>query len=54
MGPAAGEISEDGSENDTDMKVFNTSFTLSTDERCEVSDITKLIRAAIQQFPLMN
>lgn len=36
------------------MKVFNTSFTLSTDERCEVSDITKLIREAIQQGPVAN
>ena len=36
------------------MKVFNTSFTLSTEERCEVSDITKLIREAVQQFPVAN
>jgi secondary thiamine-phosphate synthase enzyme len=36
------------------MKVFNTSFTLSTEERCEVSDVTKLIREAIQQFPVAN
>ena len=34
------------------MKVFNTSFTLSTEERCEVSDITKLIREVIQQSPV--
>jgi secondary thiamine-phosphate synthase enzyme len=36
------------------MKVFNTSFTLSTEERSEVSDITKLIREAVQQFPVAN
>ena len=36
------------------MKVFNTSFTLSTEERCEVSDITKLIREVVQQFPVAN
>lgn len=36
------------------MKVFNTAFTLSTEERCEVSDITKLIREAVQQFPVAN
>src|SRR5215467_9853613 len=34
----------------TTMKVYNTSFTLSTDERTEISDITKLVRDAIQQF----
>src|SRR5499433_4492109 len=32
------------------MKVYNTSFTLSTDEQTEISDITKLVRDAIQQF----
>ena len=37
-----------------DMKVFSTTFTLSTDERTEVSDITKLIREAVQQFPIEN
>jgi secondary thiamine-phosphate synthase enzyme len=36
------------------MKVFSTSFTLSTEERTEVSDITKLIREAVQQFPVAN
>src|SRR5262245_32226311 len=36
------------------MKVFNSTFTLSTDERTEISDITKLIRGAIQQFPVAN
>jgi secondary thiamine-phosphate synthase enzyme len=36
------------------MKVFNSTFTLSTEERTEVSDITKLIRGVIQQFPVAN
>ena len=36
------------------MKVFSTSFSLTSDERTEVSDITKLIREAIQQFPISN
>jgi secondary thiamine-phosphate synthase enzyme len=36
------------------MKVFNTSFTLSTEERCEISDITKLIREVVQQSPVAN
>jgi len=36
------------------MKVFNTSCTLSTEDRCEVSDITKLIREVIQQSPVAN
>ena len=34
------------------MKVFTSSFTLSSEERTEVSDITKLIREAVQQFPV--
>ena len=34
------------------MKVFNTSFTLHSDECTEVSDITKIVREAIQQFPV--
>ena len=34
------------------MKVFNTSFTLSGEERTEVSDITKVVREAVQQFPV--
>ena len=34
------------------MKVFSTSFTLSSEERTEVSDVTKLVRDAIQQFPI--
>jgi len=33
------------------MKVFNTSFTLSSEERTEISDVTKLVRDAIQQLP---
>ena len=34
------------------MKVFATSFTLSTEERTEISDITKLVRDAIQELPI--
>src|SRR5688500_3364306 len=34
------------------MKVFTSSFTLSSEERTEVSDITKLVREAVQQFPV--
>src|SRR5436309_10859470 len=34
------------------MKVFNTSFTLHSEECTEVTDITKLVREAIQQFPV--
>lgn len=34
------------------MKVFSTSFTLSSEEPTEVVDITKLVRDAIQQFPV--
>ncbi len=36
----------------TTMKVYNTSFTLLTDQRTEVSDVTKRVRDAIQQFPI--
>jgi secondary thiamine-phosphate synthase enzyme len=36
------------------MKVFSTSFTLSTEDGTEVSDITKLIRDAIQQSPITS
>src|SRR3989442_9417675 len=32
------------------MKVYTTPFTLATDERTEISDITKLVRDAVQQF----
>jgi secondary thiamine-phosphate synthase enzyme len=31
------------------MKVFNTSFTLSTEARTEVADVTKRVREALQQ-----
>ena len=34
------------------MKVFSTSVTLQSEEPTEVSDVTKLIRDAIQQFPV--
>jgi|SRR5687767_3271088 len=34
------------------MKVFTSSFTLSSEEPTEVSDITKLVREAVQQFPV--
>lgn len=34
------------------MKIFNTSITLSTEEPTEINDITKLVRDAIQQFPV--
>jgi secondary thiamine-phosphate synthase enzyme len=34
------------------MKVFNTSFTLNSEDGTEVTDITKLVREAIQQFPV--
>jgi secondary thiamine-phosphate synthase enzyme len=34
------------------MKVFNTSFTLQSEGGTEVSDITKIVREAIQQFPV--
>ena len=34
------------------MKVFNTSLMLSSDGQTEVSDITKLVRDAIQQFSI--
>jgi secondary thiamine-phosphate synthase enzyme len=36
------------------MKVFSTSFTLSTEERTEVSDITKLVRDAVQQCAMTS
>jgi secondary thiamine-phosphate synthase enzyme len=34
------------------MKAFSTSFTLNSEERTEVCDITKLVRDAVQQFPV--
>src|SRR3989475_10593293 len=36
------------------MKVFTSSFTLNTVEGTEVSDITNLVRDAVQQFPLSS
>jgi secondary thiamine-phosphate synthase enzyme len=36
------------------MKVFSTSLMLPTEEPTEVSDITKQIREAVQQFPVAN
>lgn len=36
------------------MKVFSGSFTVQTEEGTEVSDITKLVRDAIQQFPVTH
>ena len=36
------------------MKVFHASFTLSSDERTEITDITKLVGEAVQQFPVTN
>ena len=34
------------------MKVFSTSFSLSTKERTEISDITRLVLEASHQFPV--
>ena len=34
------------------MKVFNTSFTLQSEGGTEISDITKIVREAIQQSPV--
>ena len=34
------------------MKVFSTSFIISSEERIEVSDVTKVVMDAIQQFPV--
>ncbi len=36
------------------MKVFTTTFTLQSEERTEVSDVTKLVREAVQQFPVSS
>jgi secondary thiamine-phosphate synthase enzyme len=36
------------------MKAFSGSFTLQSEERTEVSDITKQVRDAMQQFPVTN
>jgi secondary thiamine-phosphate synthase enzyme len=34
------------------MKTFGTMFTVQTEEETEISDVTKLVRGAIQQFPV--
>ncbi len=34
------------------MRIFRASFILSSEERTEVADITKLVRDAIQRFPI--
>lgn len=34
------------------MKVYNTSFTMASDERTEICDITKQVSEAIHQFPV--
>jgi secondary thiamine-phosphate synthase enzyme len=36
------------------MKVFSTTFTLPTEERTEITDITKQVREALQQFPVQT
>ena len=36
------------------MKVFNTSFVVTTEERTEVTDITKLVRDQLQQIPVTD
>jgi secondary thiamine-phosphate synthase enzyme len=36
------------------MKVFSSSFSLESEERTEVSDVTKQVRDAMQQFPVTN
>jgi len=36
------------------MKVFSTSFVLTSEERIEFSDITKRVREALHQFPVMG
>lgn len=36
------------------MKTFTASFTLTSEERTEVSDITKDVRDAVHQFPVTN
>jgi secondary thiamine-phosphate synthase enzyme len=34
------------------MKVFSTTITITTDERTEIADITKMVREALQHFPV--
>ena len=36
------------------MKVFSTTFTLPTEERTEIADITKQVREALQTFPVQT
>jgi secondary thiamine-phosphate synthase enzyme len=36
------------------MKVFNASVMVTSEERTEFSDITKLVRDALQQFPVTD
>src|SRR5262245_29997223 len=36
------------------MKVFSTTFTLTTDERTEIADITKHVREALQRTPVQT
>ena len=36
------------------MKVFNASFVVTSEERTEFSDITKRVREALHQFPVMG
>jgi secondary thiamine-phosphate synthase enzyme len=36
------------------MKVFNTSFVVTTEERTEVTDITKLVCDQLQQIPVTD
>jgi len=36
------------------MKVFTTSFVLTSEERTEFADITKRVREALHQFPVMG
>jgi secondary thiamine-phosphate synthase enzyme len=51
--PAPGRQVDEGATGETTaMKVFSSSITLSSDERTEVWDITKLVREAIEQCPV--
>ncbi len=36
------------------MKAFNASFTVKSEERTEFSDITKLVKDVLGQFPVVN
>lgn len=37
---------------DNSMKVFQGSLTVTTEERTEITDLTKLVREILQQFPV--